>query len=129
MPTQGGRRYYTLYTDDGSRYRMVYLMRKKSETFATYQKLHAFYNTQKGAPIKIFHTNRGGEFLSEEFSQYLAKNGTTCKLTVHDTPEYNGVSERSNHTLLERVRAMLSESGLPTLLWGEAVSHAIYLMN
>ena len=46
-----------------------------------------------------------------------------------DTPEHNGVAERLNHTLLERVRAMLHGSGLPKFLWGEAVKHAVYLKN
>ena len=39
------------------------------------------------------------------------------------------MSERSNRTLLEHVRAMLHDSGLPANLWGEAASHAIYLIN
>ena len=50
-------------------------------------------------------------------------------LTIHDTPEHNGIAERVNHTLLERVRAMLHSSGLPKFLWGEAINHAVYLKN
>jgi len=34
-----------------------------------------------------------------------------------------------NRTLLERVQAMLHESGLPQFLWGEALFHAVYLKN
>ena len=34
--------------------------------------------------------------MSEEFIQYLEENGTERKLTVHDTPEENGVAERLN---------------------------------
>ena len=75
----------------------------KSETFQTYQKVHAWYSTQKGAKVKVLHTDRGGEFLSEEFSAFLDANGTIRKLTTHDTPEYNGISEHSNRTLLERM--------------------------
>lgn len=48
---------------------------------------------------------------------------------VHDTPQHNGVAERLNRTLLEKVRAMLHESGLPRALWGEAVRHAVWLKN
>ena len=51
------------------------------------------------------------------------------KLVVHDTPEHNGVAERLNRTLLEKVRAMLHESGLPKFLWAEATAHAVYLKN
>ena len=51
------------------------------------------------------------------------------KLTVHGTPKHNGVSECLNRTIMEKVRAMLDESGLPKFLWAEAVSHAVYLKN
>ena len=53
--------------------------------------------------------------------------GTTRRLTVHNTPEHNGVAERANRTNLEIVHAMLHDSGLPKFLWAEAVSHTIYL--
>jgi hypothetical protein len=49
--------------------------------------------------------------------------------TVHDTPQHNGIAERLNRTLLEKVRAMLHESGLPKALWGEAMRHAVWLKN
>ncbi|KAJ2994795.1 hypothetical protein NUW54_g7491 [Trametes sanguinea] len=67
--------------------------------------------------------------MSTEFSEYLASRGTLRKLTTHDTPEYNGVSERVNRTLMEKVRAMLHASALPNNLWGEAAHHAMYLKN
>jgi hypothetical protein len=51
------------------------------------------------------------------------------KLTVHDTPEYNSVSKRLNQTLLERTRTLLHSSKLPKNLWGEAITHAVWLKN
>ena len=60
---------------------------------------------------------------------YLKAAGTKQKLTIHDTPQHNGMAEHLNHTLLEKVRAMLHESSLPCMLWGEAVHHAIWLKN
>jgi len=50
------------------------------------------------------------------------------KLTIH-TLEEDGISERLNCTLMEKVRAMLIASGLPIFLWGEALFHACYLKN
>ena len=84
---------------------------------------------QKGIHIKKLRTDHGGEYLSKEFSTHLAEAGTIRNLTVHDTLEHNGVAERLNCTLLERVRAMLFFSGLLKSLWGEAISHAVYLKN
>jgi hypothetical protein len=83
-----------------------------------------------GTPLKSrFSALTEVENLSGEFNEYLDKMGTVRKLTIHDTPEYNGVAERLNHTLLEKVWAMLHASGLPKNLWGEAVMHAVYLKN
>ena len=89
----------------------------------------AWLLTQYNVRIKCLNLDRGGEYLSKDFSDHLKRNGTTRQLTVHDTPEHNGVAERGNHTNLQIVRAMLHDSGLPKFLWAEAISHAIYLRN
>lgn len=84
---------------------------------------------QYDACIKILHSDRGGEYLGKEFILHLKSADTKQKLTVHDTPQHNGVAERLNWTLLEKVHAMLHDSGLPHFLWGEAVHHAMWLKN
>ena len=55
--------------------------------------------------------------------------GTKQKLTVHDTPEHNGVVECLNHMILEKIRAMLHASGQPKFLWGKAAHHVVWLKN
>jgi hypothetical protein len=67
--------------------------------------------------------------MGDKFSEHLRKAGTVRRLTVHDTPEYNGVAERFNRTAIEKVRALLHDSGLPLFLWGEALHHVVYLKN
>ena len=49
--------------------------------------------TQYGKQIKLLQSDQGGEFLSNEFTNHLKKNGTLRSLNVHDTPEENGVAE------------------------------------
>src|ERR1700723_2342239 len=84
---------------------------------------------QRKAGIQKLRSDWGGEYLSGPFDNHLAKAGTLRILTVHDTPEYNGVSERLNRTPFEKVRAMLHASQLLKFLWGEAVKHTVYLKN
>ena len=84
---------------------------------------------QMGINIKCLHADRGGEYLNNAFIDYLDEHGMEHKLTVHDTLEENGVAERLNRMLIERVRAMLITSQLPGLLWGKAICHAIWLKN
>ena len=45
------------------------------------------------------------------------------------TPEQNGVAERQNRTLVESVRAMLTQVKLPKKFWVEALNTAVYLRN
>jgi hypothetical protein len=129
VETINHKEYFVSFTDDCKRYTVIYLMAKKSETFENYLAFETWLKTQHNIQIKMLRSNRGGEYLSGEFSAHLKKVGTARRLTVHDTLEYNGVSERLNRTLLEKVRAMLHESHLPRFLWGEALMHAVYVKN
>ena len=85
--------------------------------------------TQYGKRVKILQPDCGGEYLSKEFNTHLKAQGTIRSLTVHDTPEENGVAERLNHTLLEHARAMLLMVQLPKKLWPERIHHVIWLKN
>ncbi|KAG8484888.1 hypothetical protein CXB51_021392 [Gossypium anomalum] len=50
-------------------------------------------------------------------------------LTVRHTPQQNGVVERMNRTIMEKVRCMLSNANLPKSFWAEAASTACFLIN
>ena len=62
--------------------------------------------------IKTLRSDYDVEYTSKEFEDYLKKNGIRHERTVPETPEQNGVAERMNRTLVETVRAMLSDSKL-----------------
>ena len=89
------KRYYVSFTNDYSQYSNVYFLHLKDETFEAYQSYEAWLSNQHKARIKSLRTDRGGEYLSDEFksSAHLKKAGTVRRLTVHDTPEHNGVAE------------------------------------
>ncbi|KAG8481449.1 hypothetical protein CXB51_026307 [Gossypium anomalum] len=50
-------------------------------------------------------------------------------LTVRHTPQQNGVAERMNRTIMEKVRCMLSNANLLKSFWAEAASTACFLIN
>ena len=123
------KEYYISFTDDHSHYTNVYFLRTKDEAFDFYRIYEAWLSTQYGVRIKCLNSDRGGEYMSDEFSDHLKKAGMTRRLTVHDTPEHNGVAERGNRTDLELARAMIHDSGLPKFLWADAVSYAVFVRN
>jgi hypothetical protein len=55
----------------------------------------------------------------------IMRNGWTALYS----PEQNGVSERANRTILERVKAIISEGKLDKRLWMELGQTVVYLKN
>ena len=110
---RGGYLYFVTFIDDYSRYGYVYLMKYKSETFEKFKEFRAEVEKQLGKSIKTLRSDRGGEYLSQEFQSYLRDNGILSQWTPPYTPQHNGVSKRRNRTLLDMVRSMMSDSELP----------------
>ena len=65
----------------------------------------------------------------DPFLQVCQDEGIVRHFTVRDTPQQNGVAERMNRTILEKVRCMLSNAGLGKQFWAEAVTYAGHLVN
>ena len=67
-----------------------------------------------GHKVKLQRTDNSGEHTSGEIENYLKKVGIRYEYTVSKT---NGVAERMNRTLVETVRAVLTESKLTKRFW------------
>ena len=129
VQARGGYEYFVTFIDDYSRYGYVYLMRRKSETFGKFKEFLAEAEKQLGKSLKTLRSDRGGEYLDNEFEDYLLEHGIVSQLTAPGTPQQNGVAERRNRTLLDMVRSMMSYSSLPQIFWGYALQTAIYILN
>ena len=79
--------------------------------------------------IKILRSDRGGEYLSRKFLDYLKKNGIISQWTPPGIPQLNGILEWKNQTLLDMVRFLMSFTDLPDFLWGHSLLTLIYLLN
>ena len=79
--------------------------------------------------LKAIRIDNGGEFTSREFEKYLVSEGVRHELTVPKNPEQNGVAERINRTLVEKVKSVLADAKLPQRFWAEALSTAVFLHN
>jgi len=129
VKTKGGQCYYITFIDDYTHMTHLYLLCTKADAFNAYKDFEAWCGNQLKAPICVLHSDCGGEYLGKEFTVHLKSKGTTQKLTVHHTPQHNGVVEQCNCTIVKCIRALLHASGLPKYLWGEAACHVIWLMN
>src|SRR3954470_20285872 len=65
---RGGYQYFVTFTDDLSRYGYIYLMRHKSETFEKFKEFQNELENHRNRKTKFIRSDRGGEYLSYEFS-------------------------------------------------------------
>jgi hypothetical protein len=84
---------------------------------------------EKGVSIKYVRFDGGGEYFSNEFTEYLKEHGIQKKYSCSYSPQQNGITERKNRHIAKITRAMLNEKNLPNYFWVEAVAIAIYIMN
>ncbi|GJV91716.1 retrovirus-related pol polyprotein from transposon TNT 1-94 [Tanacetum coccineum] len=124
-----GASYFITFTDDYSRYGYVYLIKHKHEVFETFKVFKNEVENQLEKTIKALRSDRGGEYISQEFKVYLKANGIVQQLTPPYTPQPNGVSERRNRTLLDMVRSMMNLTTLPLSFWDYALESATRILN
>ncbi|XP_026450554.1 uncharacterized protein LOC113350634 [Papaver somniferum] len=125
----GGSRWFVTFIDDCTRMTWVCLMENKSTVTALFQQFHKMINTQYNKQIQVLRSDNGGEYMDSDLQQYLERHKIIHQTTCSNTPQQNGVAERKNRHLLEVVRASLTESHMPLLYWGEALTSATYLIN
>ena len=83
---RGGFSYFVTFTDDFSRYGYVYLMKHKFESFEKFKLFKNEVQNQLGKNIKALRSDRGGEYLSQEFDYHLKECGIVSQLTPPRTP-------------------------------------------
>ena len=86
-PARGGYQYFITFTDDFSRYDYVYLLKHKSEAFEKFKIFKNEVQNQLGKSIKALRSDRGGEYLSQEFAYHLQECGIISQLTPPRTPQ------------------------------------------
>ena len=84
--SRGGYQYFITFTDDFSRYGCIYLMRHKFESFEKFKLFKNEVQNQLGKNIKTLRSDRGGEYLSQNFDDHLKDCGIVSQLTPPGTP-------------------------------------------
>lgn len=125
----GGSNYFVTVLDDYSGLAMVQPMARKSETAAAIKATIALMETQTGLTLQRLRCDNGSEYINTELTTFCTDKGIRLQTTVRYTPEQNGKAERLNRTLMDKVRPMLVDGGLPKALWAEALATAVHVRN
>nr|KYP33098.1 Retrovirus-related Pol polyprotein from transposon TNT 1-94 [Cajanus cajan] len=129
IPTHNGMRWFVTFVDDCTRMTWLYLLKHKSDVCDIFQVFHKMITTQFDTQIKIIRSDNGGEYYNTKLSNFMKFVGILHQASCPNSPQQNGVAERKNRHLLEVTRSLLIGSNVPSYLWGEALSSAIYLIN
>lgn len=79
--------------------------------------------------IKRLRFDREMEFLKEEMAKWIKEEGKYSEPTAPYRPDQNGLAERANRTVIERMRAIFIETNLPKSLWPLVFDATLYIKN
>ena len=105
------------------------MLRNKDEALEAFEDYKSKAENKYNKRIKEFFTDNGGEYINKRFKILAAKYGIEHHTTPPYTKEPNGLIERLNLTIINKVRSLLYTAKLPVYLWGEAIKYAVHLYN
>ena len=76
-----------LLVDDYSRVMWVYLLKSKDEAFHAFKNFRTKVEVETRERLKMFKTDRGGEFLSNQFIMYCDETGLNRHYTLPYSPQ------------------------------------------
>ena len=125
----GSCSYFQSGIDVGTRLSFVNLLKAKNDALSVSKVLIQALETESETPLKSLRTDGGGEYVSAAWSEYVKTKGISHELTAPYSPQQNGMAERLNRTLLEKMRCLLIWSELPKSYWDVALLHSNWLRN
>ena len=131
MPHQslGDASYFISFIEDSTRKVWAYPIRTKDRVFSIFSEWLAMVENETDRKLKCLRTDNGGEFKSHEFVKFCRERNIRCEYTAPYSPELNGIAERMNQTIQERVVSMIQHSELSDGFWAEALLTAIHIIN
>lgn len=110
--SHGHARFFVTFIDDFSRKCFVYVLKSKGEVFTQFLKFKERVERETERKIKTLRTDNGTEYENNKFHEFFAKHGIKHEKSAPYSPQQNGLAERMNRTIIEKVRCMLFDSGL-----------------
>ncbi|OWZ03852.1 Integrase, catalytic core protein [Phytophthora megakarya] len=127
--------------DDYLRFVKIYLLTDKSSAEINQRMKNYIARADRQGSRKVNHyddhsvrrvkevlTDKGREFFNTEMENWYESKGIAHTKVGPKASQLNFI-ERTHQTLVEMVKSMLHQSGLPRLFWVEAMETAVYIGN
>ena len=122
-------KYALILTDDYFRASILWTMVSKDEVKKIIVKVYTKIQNQMNHMIKWYCTDLEEEFVNGALKKWSKQEGIHWEFTTPCTPEQDGVSEHTNHTMKEKLQSLFAESGLSKKLWPIGLQTVIQLKN
>lgn len=124
-------KYVLTFIDAYSRFNKIYVIPAKESkiTLECLKEFIVWSERQTAKRLKVIRSDNGREFINEDWIQYSKVMGFELQSTIANHPESNGIAERFNRVLGERIRCIFCDSGLPFMMWSELAYAVSYVLN
>ena len=97
-----GSQYFVTFIDDYSRKLWAFVLKTKGQVLSVFKEFQARVKRETSRKLKAVRANNGREYCGL-FKEYCRAQGIRLEYTVLKMPKLNGLAERMNRTVMERV--------------------------
>lgn len=126
-----GEKYFFTFTDDATRMTETYTGTKKSDWLKCLKTYHSLCRTRSKEthPIERLRSDYGSELQSHKADEWMQKEVFTFEPSAPYSQEQNGVSERTERTIMDMTRATILEGNIDDDLWPDLILAMTYIKN
>jgi hypothetical protein len=126
-----GEKYALNLIEETTRFCVSYCLPTKEAPLIMEKIMHTinWLENQLGVRVKVLRSDQGSEFTFKELEEKCKQRGIVQQFTNAYSPSQNGTVERLNRTLMDTVRVWMVDTKMPTELWSELYTHAVYIYN
>ncbi|CAI7808277.1 unnamed protein product [Closterium sp. NIES-54] len=129
VAAKDGSMYFLLLKHRHTRFVRAVSVAKKSDMLREFEKWLVLVERQTKKSVLMLRSDRGGEFLRTEFTNFVDGKGIVHDLTCSDTQQQNGMAEWEMRTVVESVRMMLPHMGVQHHWWHLALQQAVWVLG
>ena len=126
VQTHEGYKYFLTIIDDHSRATWIYMLKATFDVLNVFPVFIKMIETQFGKTIKSVRTDNALEL---SFAALFKEKGIISFHSCPETPQQNSVVERKYQHILNVAIALLFQSNIPLVYWGECIMSAVFLIN
>ncbi|KAE8236259.1 hypothetical protein A4X13_0g9209, partial [Tilletia indica] len=124
-----GEKYVLTIVDGASRKVWAYPIASKANALTVFIEWVRRAQNETDERLVVVRSDNGKEFVNRQSQDWAKELGVWWETTNPYTSQQNGVAERWNRTLQDRMRSMLLTSGLGNSYWPHAMRAAAYVLN